>query len=235
MLVADNEIAFNNYAGYDPQWEAGGAKWVRSTRLVVRGNRVHDNRGPGLWTDGSCSDVLVERNTVERNRGAGILHEIGYAAQITGNIVKHNGFGTSGWLDGAGIVVSSSRNVAITRNTIVGNRNGIGIIMADRGPPPAGMPPHEAQDVSVHDNQIEMRVGETGLVQNVGDTSYFTGRQNRFARNRYVLGCNASYFSWLDPTGERAYAHLNAAQWVAAGNDTDGHFTRRCAHRTPRG
>lgn len=229
--VVDNEIAFNNYAGYDPRWEAGGVKWVRSRQIVARRNRVHDNRGPGLWTDGSCVDVRLERNVVERNEGPGILHEIGYAAAITGNVVRRNGFGEAGWLDGAGIVVSSSRDVVISGNTVTRNRNGIGIIMTDRGPPSPGMPPHEVEDVSVQGNTIEMQVGETGLVQNVGDTSYFTSRRNRFARNRYVLGCRASYFSWLDPTGERAYAHLTEAQWVAAGNDADGHFTRRCPQR----
>ena len=30
------EIAFNNYAGYDPRWEAGGTKFWETTGLVVR-------------------------------------------------------------------------------------------------------------------------------------------------------------------------------------------------------
>jgi hypothetical protein len=228
QVVVGNDIAFNNYAGFDPQWEAGGAKWVRSSNLVVRRNRVHDNDGPGLWTDGSCVDVLYDRNVVQRNSGAGILHEISYAGVLKGNVVKGNGFASSGWLDGAGIVVNSSSHVVISRNTVVDNHNGVGIIATAREAPVAGLPPHEAQDIVVRDNSITMRSGHTGLVQNVGDTSYYARKGIRFIGNRYSLGCNATYFTWRDPTGRDAYANLNHAQWVAAGNDTTGHFKTRC-------
>jgi parallel beta-helix repeat protein len=228
QVVADNEIGFNNYAGYDPEWEAGGAKWVRSKRLVVRSNHVHDNRGPGLWTDGSSEAVLYEQNVVERNSGAGILHEISYAASLRGNVVSRNGFGSHGWLDGAGIVLSASSSVEVYGNTVVDNRNGIGIVQTNRGRSDPRLPPHETADVYVHDNSIRMRVGHTGLVQNVGDTAYYTSRNNRFAGNRYVLGCNPTYFTWQDSTGARAYRDLSARQWVAAGNDTSGSFTKNC-------
>jgi hypothetical protein len=73
-----------------------------------------------------------------------------------------------------------------------------------------------------------MNGGHTGLVQNVGDTSYYTRKGIRFVGNTYVLGCNATYFTWRDPSGHDAYANLNPAQWVAAGNDTSGRFTTKC-------
>ena len=228
QLVAGNDIGFNNYAGFDPTWEAGGAKWVRSTKLVVRRNNIHDNDGPGLWTDGSSSDVLYYHNVVQRNSGPGILHEISYAAVVKQNVVTGNGFGLSGWLDGAGIVVSSSPHVQISHNTVANNRNGIGIIETAREPALHGLPPHRTEKVVVRDNSITMRIGHTGLVQNVDDTSYYTSRGIRFLGNTYSLGCNATYFTWRDPTGLYAYADLSAAQWVAAGNDTKGHFTRNC-------
>lgn len=228
QLVAGNDIADNNYAGYDPGWEAGGAKWVRSTKLVVRGNHVHDNDGPGLWTDGSSLDVRYDRNVVQRNSGPGILHEISYDAVVSRNVVTGNGFGFNGWLDGAGIVVSSSPHVQISRNTVADNHNGIGIIEAAREPALHGFPPHEAENVVVRDNSITMRVGHTGLVQNVGDTSYYTSKGIRFSGNTYSLGCNPTYFTWRDPTGRYAYTDLSATEWVAAGNDTTGHFTKNC-------
>jgi Right handed beta helix region len=228
QAVAGNDIGFNNYAGFDPEWEAGGAKWVRSTKLVVRGNRVHDNDGPGLWTDGSSVDVVYDRNVVQRNSGAGILHEISYAAVLRRNVVRGNGFSAAGWLDGAGIAVSSSLHVEISRNTIADNHNGIGIVETVREPPVQRLPPHEARDILVRANSITMHSGHTGLVQDVGDTSYYTGKGIRFVRNSYVLGCNATYFTWRDPSGRAAYANLNQAQWIAAGNDTSGHFTTKC-------
>ena len=228
QVVAGNDIGFNNYAGFDPSWEAGGAKWIRSRKLVVRRNHVHDNDGPGLWTDGSSRDVLYDHNVVQRNSGPGILHEISYAAVVKQNVVTGNGFGLSGWLDGAGIVVSSSPHVQISNNTVAYNRNGIGIIETAREPALHGLPPHQTREVVVRDNSITMRVGHTGLVQNVGDTSYYTNRGIRFSGNKYSLGCNATYFTWRDPTGLYAYADLSQAQWVAAGNDTTGHFSKNC-------
>ena len=42
-LFVDNEVAYNNYAGYDWFWEAGGAKFMVTKRLTVRGNFVHHN------------------------------------------------------------------------------------------------------------------------------------------------------------------------------------------------
>ena len=41
------EIAFNNYAGYDSFWEAGGTKFWRNRNLVVRSSCVHHISGRG--------------------------------------------------------------------------------------------------------------------------------------------------------------------------------------------
>jgi len=40
MIAANNEIAWNNYAGYDYQWEAGGSKFLFTSGLIVEGNYV---------------------------------------------------------------------------------------------------------------------------------------------------------------------------------------------------
>lgn len=51
-LVHGCEIAYNNQAGFDCGWEAGGAKWVTHTgSLEISANFVHDNLGDGLWDD----------------------------------------------------------------------------------------------------------------------------------------------------------------------------------------
>src|SRR4029453_16554825 len=92
LVVTANEIAFNNYAGYCTCWEAGGGKWTESRHLTITGNQVHDNRGPGLWTDSNNVDVLYAHNLVERNSGAGIFHETSFNAVIRDNIVRRNGF-----------------------------------------------------------------------------------------------------------------------------------------------
>ena len=52
VLVQGNELASNGFwSGIDPLWEAGGFKFAQTDNLVVRGNYVHDNNGPGLWGD----------------------------------------------------------------------------------------------------------------------------------------------------------------------------------------
>src|SRR5690606_3674612 len=110
VLVEDNEIAFNNYeAEYSWGWEAGGTKFVRTNRLIVRNNHVHSNHGPGLWTDIENDRVLIEGNLVEDNVGPGIFHEISYRAVIRDNEVYRNGVGLPNSYSGAaGILISAS-------------------------------------------------------------------------------------------------------------------------------
>ena len=93
ILVANNEIAYNGFAGYDPFWGSGGSKWVYTSHLVVRGNFSHHNRGPGLWTDINNIHTLYENNTVEDNERGGIFHEISYDATIRNNTSRRNGTG----------------------------------------------------------------------------------------------------------------------------------------------
>jgi len=151
LVVADNEISFNDYAGFCTCWEAGGGKWSRARHLVVRDNNVHDNIGPGLWTDTDNIDVLYAHNVVRRNTGVGIFHETSFDAVIRDNVVTGNGRAWTGWLDGAGILINSSPNIQIYGNTVLNNKDGIGITQWDRGSSPT-LGPHQVHDISVHDN-----------------------------------------------------------------------------------
>ena len=126
ILFEDNLLAGNNYAGYNPNWEAGGAKFYAVDGLTVRNNVSRDNIGAGLWTDWDSIHVLYEGNWVEANTGPGIFHEASYDAVIRGNFVAGNGFENDGWIDGSGILVNSSRNVEISNNTLQDNYQGIG-------------------------------------------------------------------------------------------------------------
>jgi parallel beta-helix repeat protein len=131
--VTDNEIAFNNTAGFDPGWEAGGAKWAVTDGLVVLRNRVHDNDGPGLWTDIDAQGTTYIDNVVRDNTRAGIFHEISADATIRGNTVTGNGHGFDTWLWGAGILLAGSHDVEVDGNTLSGNAAGIALIQQDRG------------------------------------------------------------------------------------------------------
>ena len=105
ITVALNNISKNNFAGFDPSWEAGGAKFSYTTNLVVRANKVADNSGVGLWTDIDNVDAVYDGNTVTNNGNEGIKHEISFAATIRNNVVSRNGKDGSVWLWGSQILV----------------------------------------------------------------------------------------------------------------------------------
>jgi parallel beta-helix repeat protein len=226
VLIERNTIVANNSAGFDNGWEAGGVKFVRSSHVLLRRNTVVGNDGPGLWSDGDGIHITYEKNLITGNSGPGILHEISYDAVIRGNVVKRNGFGAAGWIDGSGILLSASGRVKISNNIVSRNRDGIGITQTDRGSGTYG--PYEAQNNLVVGNVITMPHGHSGLVKNVGDDSYFTTKQNVFARNTYYLGCDKQYFAWRDPSGNEDYVYMTRKQWQSAGNDRNGHFRSIC-------
>jgi parallel beta-helix repeat protein len=222
-LVEGNEIAYNNTAGYDAYWEGGGTKFTYSRNLVLRGNFVHHNNGPGLWTDIDNIDVLIENNRVEDNALSGIFHEISYRATIRDNIVKRNGWlpPIDYYVDGAGILIVSSSDVEIYGNELEDNWQGIAALDAPRGSSAHG--PRVTRNLYVHDNSIRTSgarggVGRTGL-ESGGNESSYSGQNNRFVRNTYYLGANDRPFFWRG-------RDVTAAEWQAAGQDTTGIFTR---------
>jgi len=225
-LIEGNLIRGNNYAGFDPSWEAGGAKWVKSSGLVIRQNTVIDNEGPGLWCDTDCSAITYDRNKVVDNTGPGIFHEVSYEATITGNVISGNGFGAGGWLDGAGILLSDSAGVDVIGNVVSLNRDGIGITQTDRGSGARGS--YRSHDLLIRGNTITMRGGHTGLVQNVGDPSLYTSANIRFSGNAYRLGCSTAYFAWQRPGRPGSDGYINWSAWRDAGNDSDGSAKRIC-------
>jgi parallel beta-helix repeat protein len=169
----------------------------------------------GLWTDIDNSDTLYEYNRSEDNDHGGIFHEISYAATIRYNTCLRNGVVSPfpGWVDGAGIIVSSSSDVEVYGNTVTDNFQGIMALDSARVGS-AGR--YYLRNLSVHDNTVTMKVGRTGIMQNAGDDEAFLSRNNRFARNRYVVGTNARYFTWLN-------SDRTQSEWVSFGQDsTDG-------------
>ena len=214
VLIEGNEIAFNNTADFDSSFEAGGTKFVGTSNLVVRGNNVHDNKGPGLWTDGNNINTIYEDNLVVDNRGPGIFHEISYDAVIRDNVVQGNGWGSRFTLDGAGILVFASPNVEIFANVVSGNADGI----AGKHDTRAGTPQHgpwELRNLYVHDNVITMTDGYTGVIDWSGGVQVFEAWNNRFRANTYVLGPNPRYYFWQG--GPRT-----TQEWIGYGQDVNG-------------
>ncbi len=210
--VSGNEISYNNTARFEVGWDAGGLKATLTRGLVVRDNYVHHNHGFGLWTDVNNIDTLYEGNTVADNYGAGIFHEISYAAKVLDNVVTGNGAGTHKWFYGAGILIAHSPDVEVAGNYVAGNADGIAGIQQERGDGLHG--PHRLDNLWVHDNHVEMSSGYNGVGQDMGDTTVFD-RNIRFDRNVYVIHGVEEPFAWRD----RA---ITADEWRAYGHDTSG-------------
>jgi nitrous oxidase accessory protein NosD len=219
-LYEGNELAFNNTAGfYNADWEAGGAKWCESQGLTVRNNHVHDNKAIGLWFDIDTKDVTIEGNRIEANDSDGIRFEIGYRAVIRGNTIIGNGFKEpTRWVNGAGIMVNSAKDVEVVGNVVDGNYNGIMLRQDDRGSGSLG--PYVVETSLVHGNQVIMRRGVSGIASTDSIQSVYTAN-NRFEDNHYtVIGSDPTNFAWRGD-------ELTWTEWQQYGNDLAGSFIDR--------
>jgi parallel beta-helix repeat protein len=223
LLLSGNTIAYNNTARYDYGWEAGGTKFISTRNMQARGNFSHHNRGPGLWWDGNNDGALIESNRVEDNVADGIFWEISYAAVIRNNTLSRNGFGRIYGSEGAGILINTSGPPSgvldIYGNTLVGNKEGIMALMANRGSGSRGV--WQVQNLSVHDNTVELIAGgNMGIDRYSGTTAIWSSLNNHFERNTYQLrAAPAAPFIWNQ-------AYQTDARWRALGNDDTGVFNR---------
>jgi hypothetical protein len=197
VLVQGNEISWNNYAGFDAGWEAGGSKFWSTTNLIVRGNFSHDNAGPGLWTDTNNTGTLYEGNDVERNDGAGIFHEISFDCTIRNNVLKRNALDlTNDWIWGGQIQISTSKNCSVYGNKLVVATEGgvaIALIEQNRGGT------YSTHGNDVHDNDITFlgANGANGAAQDLGDETVFT--TNSFDHDAYHMpDLTVQHFVWND-------------------------------------
>jgi parallel beta-helix repeat protein len=218
VKITGNLVTRNNTDGFwIADWESGGIKSTRSSG-EVSGNDIVANRGIGMWSDIAEYDRSIVGNRIRDNAADGIRYEISYQANISGNVVEGNGFGTgrgsgpSLW-DGGGINVNTSAGVKVIGNLIKGNRNGIAIQSRTRGDGPRGL--YVLTDVLIEANQVVMdeKTASTGVVEN--KESPAKDGAIRFSRNSYQIGDQqAQRFAYRGAT-------MTWEQWQAAGFDQD--------------
>ena len=217
ITVTGNLIASNVWNGTKCDWECGGAKFGQVTGLMVSGNYVHDNQGPGLWADENSRNVTFQNNRVERNLLAGISDEIGSGATISGNVLAGNGATTYGWGWNAQIQIQNTSNAQVSGNTITLDPslggNGISIIQQNRGSQ------YLVHDVSVFNNDLTMAGGDgmlAGWFVDYNEAAYNSGR-NVFSGNRYhAFSLDPDNDFWV--SGDSG----NFAAWQRAGQDLNG-------------
>lgn len=123
-LVEDGSAVGNNWKGYDPFWEAGGGKWVRSSGTVIRRHLAAYNGGPGIWLDIDNQDNTVEGALVVGNEVAGVMLEL----RTTGTLVQHNVIARTrqrAW-SGTGVLSQAASRNLVLHNTVVDN-DGTGV------------------------------------------------------------------------------------------------------------
>jgi len=203
IVIEENSIVANNIHGFDPAWQAGGAKIASGDGVTFRGNHVDDNRGPGLWCDIGCRNVLYENNLIENNRDAGIFHEISFRAVIRNNDLRHNSRGDKTWFWGADIIVAASQDVDIRDNTLAVTAGRCGVVLIDQGRPSGHGEEYQTRNNIVHHN--EMRFEGAACAGGVSDTrpddknfAIITDGNNRFDNNLYLTSRNSgpAYFVW---------------------------------------
>ena len=214
VLVQGNEIAYNNTAGFLVQWEAGGTKFVLTDGLVFRDNWVHHNEGRGFWADIENINMLVVGNLSEYNSYGGIVHEIGYSAEIRDNVSRYNGHGFGAWVWGAQILVQNSSDVVITGNDVTvaasGGGNGITVVNQNRGSGTYG--PYVSDRVTVTGNTIRhlSTGGRNGAPSGCNQDNTFNG-------NTYIAPA-----TWFDVNRFEWCGLVNWDEFRARGQELNG-------------
>ncbi len=212
LLIDDCEISHNNYRGFFAAWHAGGTKFIPASRAVtIRGCRVMNNNGPGLWFDHPLGENVIENNIVTGNE-QGIFYEIAapqghlkFSARISNNRVSGN--------SKQGIYVSASSGVQVEDNTVDDNWVGIAL---------HGMPRGEfaLQDNTVCRNTFGP-AKHAQLIVYVGDGS----RNNRVDQNSYQVGENEPTIGVVRGKGygvtHRDLTRLTAETGMEAGGSTE--------------
>ena len=127
-VISNNEVAYSNQLEFVFAWAGAALKAGTTSNGIWENNYVHDNEGNGIWIDvhsGLNGRNIIRNNRVVNNRVNGIHYENSENARIQGNWCEGNGSLEFSTPKGAGILISSSTNVEIVGNTVLGNHTAI--------------------------------------------------------------------------------------------------------------
>ena len=154
VLIERNDIHHNGDPSHTGSG-AGGMKLAGGDGVLIRGNRIHENIGNGIWCDVDCGTFTAVGNDVFGNTRKGIFYEISHGpALIAGNTVTFNNCAPRYWPDpepacdlpdgsfgpqsasapGGGIATNSSLGVTIRDNVFEGNEGSAIAIRDDARP-----------------------------------------------------------------------------------------------------
>ena len=128
-IVIRNSTITDTSSNADIFWHSGGIKLIVAHDARIIDNTISNSRGHGVWIDINSDNVLIARNEIRNNDLAGIFYEVSRRGKIFRNTVVDNGAGdTRGWMFEAGIVLSTSHNSLVWRNSLENNAGGVTVI-----------------------------------------------------------------------------------------------------------
>lgn len=238
-IIEWNYFEKTNCSGFNYGPDGGAIKLVYSDRTHVRYNRLHDNRGHGVWYDGWCKDTLTYSNHMTDTWGTGVLLEISATCTVVDNILINNGVYSDASArppqNCPAILLAESEDCDIWHNTIIGPERGIHMAEGVRSAGQRGVLPTLTSG-RVCNNVIADMAGLSASQSsfmsfydenNTNSTTDFgiTFRGNLYSRYdgshpaRMVLGREASTTSvYWSTTG--APTPSNLAPWATATGDT---------------
>jgi len=203
ILLEGNETSFNNYRRFNRSWHGGGIKAVPSCNAVeISRHKALSNYGPGIWFDGWCRNISINRCIVKNNDGSGIFYEISDKAIISNNLVVGN--------SKQGIYVSASDEVDVINNTI--DKNWAGMVLH-------GMP--RADHPSLKNNRIRNNIiSESNMADLVMYTNPANTAGNSSNYNLYYRPDQTARISWSNSSGYNVTYQNLPAFAAATGNET---------------
>jgi parallel beta-helix repeat protein len=214
-VITGNQV-WNNNVGcrFDPTFEAGGIKIYSkgvAASVTISGNYVHDNCGPGIWTDTDVSGGRISSNTVANETssdgGNGIEVELSCGLTVSDNKVTGSA--------AAGIMVSTSHNIDVTGNVVSGPKYGIRIWAANRSGDAGPVCGNTTNNNTVSGNSITVGSDVSGLYVYTGAAP----SGNTFANNTYHGShCKAALWQWFTSSNQ----NLSFSSWQRASEDVHG-------------
>jgi len=158
----------NNAEGFNRAPVSGGMKVTGSRELTVTDSAFLRNDGPGLWTDQSTYDAVVDGSDFVANAGTGSFFELSQRVVFVNNVLISN--------QGSGVKVNNTGDVRIWSNSVIGGNRTINIVQDDRSADDPSVPGHDSRrplpdpttpwissDISIGNNVIVGGGGECVL------------------------------------------------------------------------
>lgn len=118
VLERNNRLSLS-YA--ECSWEEWAAIKMHGSDVLVEGNLIRNNSGPGIWFDNGYDGARITRNIITGNQGTGVFIELGAGRCMIDNNIIANTSVMNDFYNGTGIYTHDASGITIAHNLIVNN------------------------------------------------------------------------------------------------------------------